>query len=57
MEKIAALEAQLSDTQRKLREVEGQIQSYKDKVVEAQQASERVIREYKELNAKLEREF
>ena len=40
-----------------MRETQGQIQGMKDRVVEAQKAMERAVREHKELNERLEREF
>ena len=40
-----------------LRETQGQIQGMKDKVAEAHATMERVVREHKELNERLELEY
>ena len=51
------MEGELGETKTSLRETQGQIQGMKDKVAEANATMERVVREHRELNEKLEFEY
>ena len=51
------MEANLEHTTAQLREVSGQIQGMKDRVAEAQATMEKAVREHKDLNERLEREY
>lgn len=51
------MEDQLKQTKKKLEQTEGQIQGMKDRVAEAHKAMDKAVREHKELNERLEREF
>ena len=51
------MEGELGQTKTTLRETQGQIQGMKDRVAEANATMERVVREHKELNERLELEY
>ena len=57
MDKIVDLEKQLEKTKGELNHVQGQVQGMKDKVAEAQAASEKAVREHHELNERPISEF